>query len=103
MEQINAFQILDPRFRRYVLPNALLEKLYTGARWAEGPVYFADHQCLIFSDIPNNRMLRFDEQTSEVSVFGANSGYVCRCNVARSELVDWQLTLRFCTRSTRRE
>jgi gluconolactonase len=75
MEQINAFQILDPRFRRYALPNALLEKLYSGARWAEGPVYFADHQCLIFSDIPNNRMLRFDEQTSEVGVFRANSGY----------------------------
>ena len=75
MDQINAFQILDPRFRRYALPNALLEKLYTGARWAEGPVYFADHQCLIFSDIPNNRMLRFDEQTSEVSVFRADSGY----------------------------
>src|ERR1700726_2280331 len=37
--------------------------------------YFADHQCLIFSDIPNNRMLRFDEQTSEVSVFRADSGY----------------------------
>ena len=75
MEQINAFQVLDPRFRRYVLPNALLEKLYSGARWAEGPVYFADHQCLIFSDIPNNRLLRFDEQTSEVGVFRANSGY----------------------------
>jgi gluconolactonase len=75
MEQINAFQILDPRFRRYVLPNALLEKLYSGARWAEGPVYFAEHHCLIFSDIPNTRMLRFDEQTSEVRVFRADSRY----------------------------
>ena len=75
MEQINAFQILDPRFRQYSLPNALLEKVYSGARWTEGPVYFADHRCLIFSDIPNNRMLRFDEQTSEVRVFRADSGY----------------------------
>ena len=49
----------------------MLEKLHTGLRWAEGPVYFADQRCLLFSDLPNNRMLRFDEQTSQVTIFRA--------------------------------
>lgn len=44
-----------------VLPNARLENLADGLRWAEGPVWFADHQCLLFSDIPNNRILRWTE------------------------------------------
>ena len=56
------FEILDKRFAEYAIPIVFLEKLHTGLRWAEGPVYFADQQCLLFSDVPNNRILRFDEQ-----------------------------------------
>lgn len=53
------FEILDPRFRSMVLPNAPLEKLADGFRWLEGPVWFADMQCLLFSDIPNDRIVRW--------------------------------------------
>jgi gluconolactonase len=69
------FEILDKRFVPYAIPIVLLEKLHTGLRWAEGPVYFADQQCLLFSDVPNNRMLRFDEQTLQVTVFRADSNF----------------------------
>ena len=69
------FEILDKRFAAYAIPIVLLEKLYTGLRWAEGPVYFADQQCLLFSDVPNNRILRFDEQTSQVTIFRADSNF----------------------------
>jgi len=61
------FEIIDQRFAAMVLPNAPLEILATGFRWLEGPVWFADHQCLLFSDIPNNRVMRWCE--GGVSVF----------------------------------
>jgi gluconolactonase len=64
-----AVQALDPRFKTYHLPLAGIERLADGLRWAEGPVWFGDARCLIFSDIPNNRMLRWDEETGAVSVF----------------------------------
>ena len=67
--------VLDRRFRKYVVPIAKVERLFTGALWAEGPVYFADLRCLIFSDIPNSRMLKWDEQTGDVAVFRADSNY----------------------------
>src|SRR3954466_14422665 len=60
---------LDPRFRKYQLPLSSVERLYTGTRWGEGPVWFGDVRCLVWSDIPNNRMLRWDEETGAVSVF----------------------------------
>ena len=64
-----AVQILDPAFARYRLFNASVEKLYSGTRWGEGPVWFGDMRSLIWSDIPGDRMLRFDEATGAVSVF----------------------------------
>ncbi len=69
------FEIIDPRFRQFTIPIVWLEKLYTGMRWAEGPVYFADLRCLIWSDLPNNRQLRWEEETGAVSVFRAPSNY----------------------------
>ncbi len=69
------FEILDERFRQYTIPIVWLEKLHSGMRWAEGPVYFADLRCLIFSDIPNNRLLRWDEETGAVATFRAPSHY----------------------------
>ena len=69
------FEIVDPRFRRYTVPIVWLEQLHTGMRWAEGPAYFADLRCLVWSDLPNNRMLRWDEESGHVSVFRAPSNY----------------------------
>ena len=66
------FEILDPKYGSMVPSNSFLEKLWTGARWTEGPVYFADLDCLLFSDIPNNRMLRWTEGAS-VTVFRSPS------------------------------
>ena len=64
-----AVEILDRRFAPYRLGSAAVERLWTGARWAEGPVWFGDLRSLIFSDIPNDRLLRWSEETGEVSVF----------------------------------
>jgi gluconolactonase len=64
-------EILDERFERLVFGNAHLEKLYTGSRWAEGPAYFAAGKYLVWSDIPNDRVMRFDETDASVSVFTA--------------------------------
>ena len=54
---MDGFEIIDPRFRRFVLPNAPLERLADGFRWLEGPVWFADMRCLLVSDIPNDRIV----------------------------------------------
>lgn len=64
-----SFQVIDPRFSAYVLGNVHVEKLYGGCRWTEGPVYFGDGRYLLWSDIPNNRILRWDETNGTVSVF----------------------------------
>ena len=70
-----AVEVIDPRFAKYKVGNAAVERLYTGTRWAEGPVWFADGRYLLFSDIPNNRMLRWLEETGEVTVFRSPSNY----------------------------
>jgi gluconolactonase len=66
---VNAIEILDPRFRKHVIGHAKLERLHTGCRWAEGPVYFPAGRYLLWSDIPNDRLMRFDETDGSVSVF----------------------------------
>jgi gluconolactonase len=63
------FEIVDKRFMACVLFNVRAEKLFTGCRWAEGPAWFGGGRYLIWSDIPNDRMLRFDECDGRVSVF----------------------------------
>ena len=70
-----AVEVVDPRFAKYRVQSAAVERLYTGTRWAEGPVWFGDGRYLLFSDIPNNRMLRWLEDTGEVSVFRNPSNY----------------------------
>ena len=70
-----AVEVLSPRFRAYRIGNTAVERLYTGARWAEGPVWFGDLRSLIFSDIPNNRMLRYCEVTGQVTLFRQPSNY----------------------------
>ncbi len=63
------FEIIDPRFRKLAFGNVHVEKLWTGCRWAEGPAWFAAGRYLVWSDIPNDRMLRWDETDGSVSVF----------------------------------
>ncbi|MBV8472980.1 MAG: SMP-30/gluconolactonase/LRE family protein [Hyphomicrobiales bacterium] len=63
------FEILDERFHKLALANVHLDKLYTGCRWAEGPAYLAAGRYLVWSDIPNDRLLRYDETNGAVSVF----------------------------------
>jgi gluconolactonase len=71
---VDGFEIIDSRFKGYVLDNAPLEALATGFRWIEGPVWFGDAQCLLFQDIPNDRTLRWTEGVG-VSVYRAPSHY----------------------------
>ncbi len=70
-----AVQSLDPRFDKYRLPLAGVERLATGCRWAEGPVWFGDGRYLLWSDIPNNRVMRWDEATDQVGEFRKPSNY----------------------------
>jgi gluconolactonase len=89
-------QILDPRFRSLVLMNCHLERLWTGGRWLEGPAWFGGGRYLIFSDIPNNRLLRFDDTDGSVSVFRTPSNY------ANGNTVDSLGRLITCEHLTRR-
>ena len=70
-----AVRVLDPGFERYCLGNAAVERIATGMRWAEGPVWFGDHHALVWSDIPNNRLCRWDEATGVVTDFRRPSDY----------------------------
>jgi gluconolactonase len=69
LEFTHSYEAIDARFRKLVIRNAHVEKLYTGCRWAEGPAWFAAGRYLVWSDIPNDRMLRWDETDGSVSVF----------------------------------
>ncbi|HYZ31199.1 MAG TPA: SMP-30/gluconolactonase/LRE family protein [Crenalkalicoccus sp.] len=62
-------ELLDPSFARYRLFNAAVERLFTGARWSEGPVWSGADRSVIWSDIPNNRMLRWDEASGGVAEY----------------------------------
>jgi gluconolactonase len=70
-----AIQVLDPAFAKYRIANAAVERLATGFRWAEGPAWFGDARCVLWSDIPNNRIMRWDEATGGVTVFRQPSSY----------------------------
>ncbi len=66
---------LDPRFEALVLPLAGIERLATGCRWCEGPVWFGDGRYLLWSDIPSNRIMRWDEATGQVAAFRQPSNF----------------------------
>jgi gluconolactonase len=68
-----AVEVLDSAFSKYRLMNAAVERIATGLRWGEGPVWFGDLRSLLWSDIPNDRIMRWDEATGAVSVFRSPS------------------------------
>jgi gluconolactonase len=69
LELSSDFEVVDPRFRRLAFIYVRVEKLWTGCRWAEGPAWFGGGRYLVWSDIPNDRMLRWDDTDGSVSVF----------------------------------
>lgn len=75
MDRETVFEILDPRFARLFIGTARLDMLFSDCRWAEGPAYFPAGRYLVWSDIPNDRMLRYDECNGQVSVFRHPSGH----------------------------
>lgn len=89
-------RVLDPRGAGLIPMNASVERLYTGTRWSEGPVWFGDGHYLVWSDIPNNRMLRWTEETGAVSEFRKPS------NFANGNTRDRQGRLVSCEHFTRR-
>jgi len=91
-----AIEIIDPSFAKYRHFAAGVERLATGTRWGEGPVWFGDGRFLLWSDIPNNRILRWDEVTGGVSEFRAPS------NMANGNTRDAQGRLITCEHLGRR-
>src|SRR4051794_8740116 len=87
---------LDKRFDKYKLPLASVERLWTGARWGEGPVWFGDGRYVLWSDIPNDRILRWNEANGRVSTFRRPS------NNANGNTRDRQGRLVTCEHDTRR-
>lgn len=67
--------VLDPGFAKYRIYSSTIEQVSSGFRWAEGPAYFPEGGYLLFSDIPNNRIMKFDEKSGRTSVFRANANY----------------------------
>jgi gluconolactonase len=68
-------QILDPSFARYRVNTAKVERLASGMRWSEGPVWFGDGRYLLWSDIPNDRLMKWEEATGAVSVYRSPSHF----------------------------
>jgi gluconolactonase len=68
-------KILDPRFGALVLGNAAIERIADGCRFTEGPVWFGDLRCLLWSDIPNDRIMKWEEETGAVSLLRKPSHY----------------------------
>lgn len=87
---------LDDAFREYMVSSAKVEQIATGCRWAEGPVWFGDMRMLLWSDIPNNAVMRWDEQTGEIGVFRKPA------NNANGHARDRQGRLISCEHDTRR-
>ncbi|MGZ5583095.1 MAG: SMP-30/gluconolactonase/LRE family protein [Usitatibacter sp.] len=91
-----AIEVIDPRFERYRLKLARIERIASGFRWAEGPAWFGDLRTLLWSDIPNDRIMRWDEESGAVSVFRKPS------NFANGHTRDRQGRLVSCEHGTRR-
>ena len=93
---IPAYTIIHDRFRDCIRTSARIERLYDGCRWAEGPAYFPAHRSLVWSDIPNDRMMRWDEVNGQVTVFRQPASY------ANGNTIDRQGRLVTCEHGGRR-
>src|ERR1043165_9275316 len=71
----DVFEVIEDRFASCIKRSARLERRAHGCRWTEGPAYFPAGRYLVWSDIPNDRMLRWDEPTGDVGVFRSPAGY----------------------------
>src|ERR1700729_2786542 len=91
-----AFEVFDPRFAKYSGGTAGLVRIWTGGVWTEGPVWFGDQQRLIFSDIPNDRLMAYDVTTGKTQVFRQPS------NFTNGNTRDRQGRLVSCEQGTRR-
>ena len=90
------FEIIDESFNDCLIGHARVDRLWTGARWSEGPTWFAAGRYLVWSDIPNNCLLRWDETDGTVSVFRNPS------NNANGNTVDTQGRLLSCEHLVKR-
>jgi len=90
------FEVIEPEFATCFVGHARLERLWTGCRWAEGPAWFGAGRYLIWSDLPNDRLLRYDDTDGSVSVFRQPSGF------ANGNTVDLQGRLLTCEHLNRR-
>ncbi|MEO0830843.1 MAG: SMP-30/gluconolactonase/LRE family protein, partial [Pseudomonadota bacterium] len=90
------FEVIEPEFEACFVGHARVERLWSGARWSEGPVWFAAGRYLLWSDIPNNRIMRWDETDGSVSVFRQPS------NNSNGHTVDRQGRLVSCEHLARR-
>ncbi len=88
--------VLDPRFAKLKANNAAIERLYTGLRWAEGPAWNGAGRYLVWSDIPNDRQLRWMEEDGHISVFRSPSHY------SNGNTFDWEGRQLSCEHDTRR-
>ncbi len=91
-----AYEVIDKRFNDLFVGHMRVERLWSGARWSEGPVWIAAHRTLVWSDIPNNRMLRYCESDGYVGMFRAPS------NNSNGNTIDNDGRLVTCEHLTRR-
>ncbi|MET7243545.1 SMP-30/gluconolactonase/LRE family protein [Methylobacterium sp. EM32] len=91
-----AVEVLDPSFAKVRIGLASIERLATGFRWAEGPVWFGDMRMLLVSDVSNDRILKWDEETGELTTFRKPANY------ANGNARDRQGRLLTCEHRTRR-
>ncbi|MGO4307744.1 SMP-30/gluconolactonase/LRE family protein [Cupriavidus sp. RAF12] len=95
-----AVEILDPSFAKYRLFSSTVEQVATGFRWVEGPVWFGDGRYLLFSDIPNNRIIRYDETSNQWSVFRSPANFTNgHCRDRQGRLVSCEHLTRRVTRT----
>ena len=99
-EQIAEYLIIEPEFKLLISIPARVHKLWTGAAWAEGPVYFRDGDFLLFSDIPNNRMIRF--VPDHTGLAGTGSVYRQPANNTNGHTRDLEGRLVSCEHGARR-
>ena len=91
------FESFDPRFNNLVIPPATLDQLWTGGRWTEGPVWFGDSRTLLFSDLPNDRMMQWVEGIGTREFRGPGA-----CHFSNGNTRDRQGRLVTCEHGTRR-